>query len=62
MYTFHYEHMLPKYGYENIKLLFTDTDSLTYHIKTHDLYEDMKNDLHLYDTSDYPKDHMLYSE
>ena len=27
MYTFHYEHMLPKYGYENIKLLMTDTDS-----------------------------------
>ena len=43
MYTFHYEHMLPKYGYENIKLLFTDTDSLTYHIKTNDLYDDFKN-------------------
>ena len=42
MYTFNYEHMLPKYGYENIKLLFTDTDSLTYHIKTKDLYKDMK--------------------
>ena len=51
--------MIPLYGYKNIKLLFTDTDSLCYHIKTKDLYEDMKKDLHLYDTSDYPEDHIL---
>ncbi|MFN9999704.1 MAG: hypothetical protein ACK559_01120, partial [bacterium] len=41
-------------------LLFTDTDSLTYEIKTEDIYEDMKADKHLYDFSDYPKDHPLY--
>jgi len=60
MYGFHYEHMKPKYG-SNLKLLFTDTDSFMYEIKTEDLYEDMKSDLDLYDTSDYPKGHELHS-
>ena len=61
MYDFHYNHMMKKYGPEKAKLLFTDTDSLTYHIITPDLYQDMKEDQHLYDTSDYPKEHFLYS-
>ena len=41
--------------------MFTDTDSLTYKVTTPDLYQDMKQDLHLYDTSNYPQDHPLYS-
>lgn len=57
----HYNHIMKKYGPEKAKLLFTNTDSLTYHIKTDDLYQDMKQDLHLYDTSNYPQDHPLYS-
>lgn len=61
MYDFHYNHMMKKYDPEKAKLLFTDTDSLTYHIITEDLYQDMKQDQHLYDTSNYPKDHALYS-
>lgn len=61
MYDFHYNHIMKKYGPEKAKLLFTDTESLTYHIKTDDLYQDMKQDLHLYDTSNYPQDHPLYS-
>ena len=61
MYDFHYNHMMKKYDPEKAKLLFTDTDSLTYHIITEDLYQDMKQDQHLYDTSNYPKDHPLYS-
>jgi len=60
MYQFHYEHMKPKYN-DKLKLLFTDTDSLMYEIKTEDLYKDMKSDLELYDTSDYPKEHQLHS-
>jgi hypothetical protein len=60
MYRFHYEHMRPKYG-DKAKLLFTDTDSLTYDIETEDLYRDMASDAWLYDTSNYPKDHALYS-
>ena len=62
MYDFHYNHMMEKYGPEKAKLLFTDTDSLTYLIITEDLYQDMKEDQHLYDTSNYPKEHFLFSE
>lgn len=46
----------------DVKLLFTDTDSLCMEIKTDDLYNDMKEDKHFYDFSDYPKDHFLYDE
>jgi len=60
MYSFHYEHIVPIYG-DRAKLLFTDTDSLCYHIATDDLYLDMKKDSDEYDTSDYPVDHFLYS-
>ena len=59
MYKFHYDHMKPKYG-DNIQLLATDTDSLIYHIKTKDLYDDMKQDKHLYDFGSYPANHPLF--
>ena len=39
MYDFHYNYMLK--NYKNIKLIFTDTDSLFYDIKTDDVYEDL---------------------
>ena len=61
MFEFHYRHMEPKYG-DNLKLCFTDTDSLLYEITTDDVYKDMQEDLHLYDTSDYPTDHPLHSD
>ena len=60
MYDFHYNTMKPTYA-DKMKLLFTDTDSLCYHIKTEDFYEDMKGNLHMYDTSDYPIDHKCFS-
>src|SRR6218665_2237482 len=47
MYDFHYNHILSVYG-KRAKLLFTDTDSLTYHIRTDDLYKDMLEHLDVY--------------
>jgi hypothetical protein len=60
MYQFHYDYIKKTYG-NRAKLLFTDTDSLTYHIKTDNLYDDMKNGLDWYDTSNFAPDHPLYS-
>ena len=39
MYEFHYQYIKNKYG-DRAKLLFTDTDSLTYEIETEDVYKD----------------------
>jgi hypothetical protein len=60
MYQFHYEYMKQKYG-DNAKLLFTNTDSLCYEMKTRDIYQDMLEDTELFDTSEYIQDHPLYS-
>ena len=60
MYDFHYNFMLKKIKRKNIDLLFTDTDSLCYHIKNEDPFEIIKNNKNLFDLSDYPKDHELY--
>ena len=54
MYNFHYNYIKKKYG-DRSKLLFTDTDSLTYEIQTEDVYQDFWNDRHLFDNSDYPE-------
>ena len=40
-------------------MLFTDTDSLTYHIKT-DVYRDFLADRELFDNSDYPQNSEFY--
>ena len=61
MFEFHYDVVKPRYG-EHAKLCFTDTDSLLYSIQTEDIYADMLQQRHLYDTSDYPKEHSLYSD
>ena len=61
MYEFHNDHIMKKYG-SNAQLLYTDTDSFMYHIKTKDLYDDMADDLDTYDTSNFDKQHPLYSE
>ena len=52
MYDFHYNYIKSKYG-DKAKLLFTDTDSLTYEIKTKDVYQDFLNDKDRFDNSDY---------
>lgn len=61
MYDFHYNVIRQRYG-DNVKLLFTDTDSFCYHIKTDDLYKDMLDFKHLLDTSSYPEEHPLFSK
>ena len=60
MADYHYNNIKKKYG-DKAKLLFTDTDSLTYHIYTEDIYKDMLVDADTYDFSGYPKDHICFS-
>jgi len=48
MIDFHYNYMCKKYM-NNLRLMYTDTDSFVYHVKTDDLYHDMHIDKHLYD-------------
>lgn len=57
LYEFHYAHMKNVYG-DKCKLCYTDTDSLIYAIETHDIYEDMKQNINRFDTSDYPSDNL----
>ena len=54
MYDFHYNYIKEKYG-DKARLLFTDTDSLTYEIEAEDVYRDFWNDKDRFDNSDYPE-------
>ena len=60
MYEFWYDHLKQKYG-NKIQLIYTDTDSFVIEVETDDIYKDMYEDGHLYDFSDYPKDHPNYN-
>ena len=51
MHEFHYNYIQYKF---NAGLLFTDTDSLVYEIKTEDIYEYFYQDKNLFDFSDNP--------
>ena len=51
MYKFHYDYVCHKY---DAKLLFTNTDSLFYEIKSENLYEKSFKDRDLFDFSGYP--------
>ena len=59
MYDFHYNYVKEKYG-SNAKLLFTDADSLTYNIRTKDIYKDFWADKDKFDFSDYNKNLGFY--
>ena len=63
MYNFHYNHMCVKYPrHGQLRLLFTDTDSLAYAVQTEDIYRDMAEDAAThYDFSEYPLDHPPYN-
>jgi hypothetical protein len=60
MYDFHYNFMLKKIERKNIDLLFTDTDSLCYHIKTQNIFDIIKENSTKFDLSSYPKEHEMY--
>lgn len=48
-----------KYKFDNLKLLYTDTDSLVYHIYCNDFNKDIKSDISNYfDTSDYSNENI----
>ena len=57
MYEIHYKYIKSKF---DAKLLFTDTDSLVYEIKTDDVYEDFYQDKNLFDFRDYPLDSKFF--
>ena len=52
MYDFHYKYIKNNYR-DKAKLLFTDTDSLTYEIETEDVYKDFWKDRDKFDNSGY---------
>ena len=62
MYDFHYNHMKVKYPHaDQLRLLFTDTDSLAYAVQTENIYKDMASDAATkYDFSEYPINYPLY--
>ena len=57
MYDFHYNFIKKNF---DAKLLFTDTDGLTYEIKSEDVYEEFFKHKHLFDFSNYPKDSKFF--
>ena len=61
MYDFHYNYIINKYE-DKAKLLFTDTDSLTYEIEADDVYQDFWNDREKFDNSDYPENSPFYDK
>ena len=60
MYEFHYDCIKNKYG-NNSRLLFTDTDSLMYEIKTEDVYKDFSNNKEMFDFSNYSTKSKYYN-
>ena len=59
MYDFHYNFIKKKF---DTKLLFTDIGSLTYEIKSENVYENFFKHKRLFDFSNYTKDSKLFNE
>lgn len=60
MYDFYYNHLKKLYGGKQ-QLQMTDADSLLFYCETENIFKDMQEHSHLYDTSDFPKDHSLHN-
>ena len=59
IYDFHYNSIKKNF---DAKLLFTDTDSLTYEIKSKDVYEEFLKWKNLFDFSNCSKDSKFFNE
>ena len=57
MADFHYNFIEKNFDAE---LLFTDKDSLTYEIKSEDVYEEFFKHKYLFDISNYPEDSFFF--
>ena len=58
-YEFWWDHVKPKYN-ENARLFCMDTDSFIIHVKTHDIYKNIAEDVKtILDTSNFEKDRPL---
>ena len=58
-YGFHYDYIKSKHG-NNLRLLFTETDSLMYKIKTEVVCEDFSKDKEMFDFSNYSNKSSYY--
>ena len=61
MYQFYYDVLKKKYN-ENIKLIYTDTDSYVIQTMTDDVYKDFKELSQYMDFSDYPVEHPCHDK
>ena len=61
MNEFHFDYIKNKYG-NNSRLLFTDSDSLMYEIKTEDIYEDFSSNKEMFDFSNYSTKSKYYDD
>ena len=61
MCEFHYDYIKNIHGNKS-RLLFTDTDSLMYEIKTEDVFEDFRKDKEMFDFSNYSAESKLYDD
>ncbi len=59
MYKVLYDYFIPKFP--KLSLLYTDTDSLILHVFCEDLYEEIKNDYHIFDFSNFPVDSLIHN-
>ena len=61
MHKFHYDYIKSKYDNKS-KLLFTDTNSLMYEMKTGDVYEDFSSNKKMFDFSNYSTKSKYYDD
>ena len=61
LYKFHYDYIKNKYS-NNSELLFADTDSLMYQIKTEDVYKDFSSDKKVCDFSNHSTKSKYYND